>query len=188
MRSSTGTRLTDVGTKRARSWRSRRCPPAFAPVWALLLVLSLAVLAPTTAQASAGEVEWTGTVGSDLNLSTAAVDVGASYWWRDLIALDAALVGRLGPRMRDAGGARLGVRVALDALTFCPWLGASAGAVWQRQGFAALWRAEAGVSYRPARSWALHGRIAYEADCCGSRLLWLVGASWFGGGASDLDF
>jgi len=162
--------------------------PGTATRWGVALLLAATISLPRSARASAGEVEWTGTAGSDLTLSTAALDVGASYWWRDLIALDAAIVGRTRPAARDAIGARLGVRAALDALTFCPWLGASAGAAWQPGGVSLLWRAEAGVSYRPARSWALHARTAMESDCCGRRVLWLLGASWFGGGASDLDF
>lgn len=168
--------------------RARRATQRGTRTWLVWLAWLAIAAIPGIAAASAGEVEWTASAGSDLQLSTAALDLSGSYWWRDLIALDGALVTRWGPRAHDALGARVGLRIALDALTFCPWLGGSVGALWQRQGVALAWRAEAGVSYRPSRSWALHMRAAYEGDCCGPRLLALVGVSWFGGGASELDF
>ncbi len=161
---------------------------------ALLALCSL--LAPGIANAAQGEREVFVAAGVDTGLERLGLDLGGSHWWRDLLALDAAIDVRFGlaGRVQDTAGvgARLGVRAALDALTYCPWLGVSGGAGFSRAGVGWLARAEAGVHFRPNRTYSLHVRAALRLEgvegALDQRWMLLVGASRWTGGAGDLDF
>ncbi len=170
--------------------------PRLAALYALCLLSLCLLAAPRAAGAAQGERELWVAAGVDAGLDRLGVDLGASHWWRDLVAVDAALDLRLGlgaPLRDTAGvGARLGARVALDALTYCPWLGVSGGAGLSRAGVGWLGRAEAGVHFRPHRDYSLHLRVALRlegvAGVLDQRWMVLIGASRWTGGAGDLDF
>lgn len=174
-----------------RPRRARKARRRTGGAWQTVALLALLWAPPRDAAAGQGERELHIGGGGDIGLSAAALDVGASWWWRDLFPLDAAASARWDATRGVRAGARLGLRAALDALTWCPWLGASAGGVWQPSAAAPLSllvRAEAGAHYRPQRRWAAHLRVAWERDGDSASVWLLAGVSWFSGGAADLDF
>lgn len=162
---------------------------------AAALVCAAVAMTIAPAQASTGERELAGSLLLDGSGRIGAA-LSSAWWWSDLVAFGAALDGSF--TVADATlphrlAARGEVRVAIDALTWVPWLELGAGygvhpEVWSG---GLLLRAGAGVAYRSSRAFSWQARVAWErlaVNRGGDTLQLCIGFAWHRGGAGTLDF
>lgn len=152
-------------------------------------------LLPAPALAGAGEHE----LGAGLTLDDArrpGMALSGLWWWTDLVGAGAVLDAAAAPdgaSLPTRIAARGEVRVAIDALTWVPWLEAGVGWATHPQTWdhGLLLRAGAGVAWRGSRAYSLQLRVAWERAALlrgGDTLQLLIGVAWHRGGAGELDF
>lgn len=159
------------------------------------LICGAVVCAVVPARASTGERELAASLLADGSGRVGAA-LSSAWWWSDLVAFGAALDGSFTvaeATLPHRLAARGEVRVAIDALTWVPWLELGAGygvhpEVWTG---GLLLRAGAGVAYRSSRAFSWQARVAWErltANRGGDTLQLCIGIAWHRGGAGTLDF
>ncbi len=161
-------------------------------------VLAATVLAaclwPAAAFATAGEQEFSAGVAGGVAApgASAGVEGGWLYDLTDFWAIGAGLRDRRFFYDAPRGSTSLAadVRFAVDALTFIPALGASAGTVLTADGFKPFVRGEAALGYRPARSWGVEAAVGAEQESfTGAHLRWMFSLRlcWYRGAGIGLD-
>ncbi len=161
----------------------------------VLLACAAALALPARdACAGAGEHEIAGGLLFD-SASRFGLAVSSTWWWTDLVGFGVALDGSLAhdaATLPDRVAARADVRVAIDALTWVPWLELGAGAAVHPQvgEVGGLLRFGAGVAWRRQRNLAWLLRLGWERALLprgGDTLQLFVGVGWYRGGVADLD-
>ena len=170
---------------------ARRRMALRAVLWGCAL---MALLPARPAFAGTGEHEIAGGLVFD-SASRVGLAASSTWWWTDLVGFGVAVDGSLAhdaATLPDRVAVRGDVRVAIDALTWVPWLEAGAGAAVHTQvgDVGALLRFGAGVAWRRQRELAWLLRLGWERAMLprgGDTLQLFVGVGWYRGGVSDLD-